>query len=134
MLKVFVYGTLKPGERNYHAYCAQSVVAVQKAIAHGKLYDLPMGYPAAIFPGTYLVRGYLLQFGDRKSVLQILDELEDYNPHQPLSQNLYQRHQIEVYNSNFEPLGTAWTYAMSQQQIDAYGGIFVSDGWWSGEN
>lgn len=130
MLKIFVYGTLKPGERNYQLYCANTVIAVQEVIAYGKLYDLPMGYPAAIFPEAYPVRGYLLTFCDL-TVLQSLDELEDYNPNQPISKNLYHRHQIEVYDSHFSSLGKVWTYSMSQQQIDAYGGVFITDGWWT---
>lgn len=128
MLKVFVYGTLKPGERNYQFYCAQAVEVVE-AIAYGKLYDLPMGYPAAVFTESYFVRGYLLAFS-QIAVLQSLDQLEDYYPSRPKNQNLYQRHQIEVYNFNNKSLGQAWTYSMSQQQIDFYGGVFVSDGWW----
>jgi len=131
LLKVFVYGTLKPGERNYPLYCTQTLEVIE-AIAIGKLYDLPMGYPAAVFPESYLVWGYVLTFANA-TVLQALDELEDYYPHQPISQNLYQRHQIEVYNSNKESLGTVWAYSMSQQQIDAYNGILISDGWWTGK-
>lgn len=131
ILKIFVYGTLKPGERNYQHYCDRAIL-VQEAIAYGKLYHLPMGYPAAIFPACYLVRGYLLTFDDL-TVLQALDELEDYDPRQPISQNLYQRSQIEVYNLKFESLGKAWTYAMSQQNIDAYGGVLIGNGWWTGK-
>jgi gamma-glutamylcyclotransferase (GGCT)/AIG2-like uncharacterized protein YtfP len=131
LLKIFVYGTLKPGERNYQFYCTQAI-NIQEAIAYGKLYDLPMGYPAAIFPESHLVRGYLLIFSDL-AVLQALDELEEYNPNQPSNENLYQRHQIEVYNSNLESLGKAWTYSMNQQQIEVYNGIFVSNGWWTGK-
>ena len=125
MLKVFVYGTLKPGERNYPSYCAPSVVTIQLAVAYGKLYDLPLGYPAAIFPDSCLVSGYLLTFAD-VTVLEFLDELEDYSPSQPTTQNHYQRQPIEVYDLNFGSLGKVWTYAMNQQAIDAYGGIFIS--------
>lgn len=126
-----MYGTLKPGERNYPFYCTQALEVIE-AITYGKLYDLPMGYPAAIFPESDLVRGYVLTFGDT-TVLQTLDELETYDPNQPISQNLYQRHQIEVYNPNKESLGTVWTYSMSQQQIHAYSGVLISDGWWTGK-
>lgn len=129
MLKVFVYGTLKPGERNYQAYCADKVVEVQEAIAYGKLFALPFGYPAAIFPENYLVRGYVLSFLD-PTVLTALDELEDYHPDRLASQNDYQRHQVEVYNSNLEPLAKVWTYSMSRQKIAAYGGVFLKNGWW----
>lgn len=130
LLKVFVYGTLKPGERNYQYYCADRVVEVQEAIAYGKLFALPLGYPAAIFPENYLVRGYVLSLLNF-TVLAALDELEDYLPDRASSQNDYQRHQVEVYNSNLDPLGKVWTYSMSPQKIAAYGGVFLKNGWWS---
>lgn len=129
LLKVFVYGTLKPGESNYQYYCAAKVVEIQEAIAYGKLFALPLGYPAAIFPENYLVRGYVLSFLD-PTVLAALDELEDHHP-DTSSQNDYQRHQVEVYTLKLEPLAKAWTYSMSQQKIAAYGGVFLKDGWWS---
>lgn len=130
LLQVFVYGTLKPGEINYQRYCARKVVEVQEAIAYGKLFALPFGYPAAIFPENYLVRGYVLSFLD-PTVLAALDELEDYHPDRLASQNDYQRHQLEVYNSNHEPLAKVWTYSMSLQKIVAYSGILIKNGWWS---
>ena len=132
MLKVFVYGTLKPGERNYKSYCADKVVDIQAAIAYGKLFALPLGYPAAIFPENYFVRGHVLSFLDA-TVLTALDELEDYHPDRLASQNDYQRHQVEVYNSNLEPLAKVWAYSMSRQQIAAYGGVFIKNGFWSGQ-
>lgn len=130
MLKVFVYGTLKPGERNYQSYCADRVVEIQAAIAYGKLFALPCGYPAAIFPENYLVRGFVLSFLEL-TVLTALDELEDYHPDRLASQNDYQRHQIEVYNSTLQPLAKVWTYSMSLQKIKAYGGVLLKNGWWS---
>jgi gamma-glutamylcyclotransferase (GGCT)/AIG2-like uncharacterized protein YtfP len=44
VINVFAYGTLKPGEANYQKYCAGKVVEVKRAIANGKLYDLPIGW------------------------------------------------------------------------------------------
>lgn len=42
LVKVFVYGTLKPGESNYQRYCDRSsVVESQRAIALGQLFALP---------------------------------------------------------------------------------------------
>lgn len=45
-VRVFVYGTLKPGEANYKRYCAGKVIDVKIALVQGKLFALPMGYPA----------------------------------------------------------------------------------------
>ena len=43
LVRVFVYGTLKPGEANYKRYCAGKVVDVKTAFVQGKLFALPMG-------------------------------------------------------------------------------------------
>ena len=57
-LRVFVYGTLKPGEANYQRYCAGKLVNAQRAMVLGKLFALPAGYPAMTL-GDIPVQGYL---------------------------------------------------------------------------
>ncbi len=47
-LNVFVYGTLKRGQRN-HVYC-HGARFVRDATVRGRLYDLPSGYPALVVP------------------------------------------------------------------------------------
>lgn len=128
-LRVFVYGTLKPGEANFR-YC-EGRVKFEAAIARGILYDLPMGYPAMTH-GEEWVKGYLLTFSDR-TLLQELDDLEDYDPHRPPEQNEYLREWIEVYRPDEQPLGDAWCYRMTKTQAVAFGGIHVGSGWWTGE-
>jgi gamma-glutamylcyclotransferase (GGCT)/AIG2-like uncharacterized protein YtfP len=55
-VRVFVYGTLKPGEANYQRYCAGKVVDAERTSVLGKLFALPMGYPAMTL-GEYSVHG-----------------------------------------------------------------------------
>jgi gamma-glutamylcyclotransferase (GGCT)/AIG2-like uncharacterized protein YtfP len=129
MLKVFVYGTLKPGESNYQRFCAGKVVEEERAIAQGHLFALPFGYPA-MTPGDGRVQGYVLTFTDPE-VLHALDRLEDYHPELPLEQNEYNRQLIETFNLSDEPLETAWAYLMSPDLVRSYGGIFLPSGWWS---
>ncbi|RAM48669.1 MAG: gamma-glutamylcyclotransferase [Hapalosiphonaceae cyanobacterium JJU2] len=129
LLRVFVYGTLKPGEVNYYNYCDRKVVNATKAYVLGKLFDLPQGYPAMI-PGDSPVYGYLLEF-DFPEVLVELDELEDYHPARPDSENLYNRQQIQVYNFQGRSLGWAWAYLMTPEMVNNLGGIYQADGWWS---
>ncbi|MGJ3248499.1 MAG: gamma-glutamylcyclotransferase family protein [Elainellaceae cyanobacterium] len=126
---VFVYGTLQPGEFYYPQYCAEKVVASRRAIAHGHLFDLPAGYPA-MTKGEGIVYGFLLSFNDI-SVLASLDELEDYHPERPDTENEYQRQCIEVLTPNHQPLGFAWTYLMSIEQATQLGGILIRNGKWS---
>lgn len=130
MLKVFVYGTLKPGEANYKRYCDGKVVDANRAYALGKLFALPMGYPAMTLGDSH-VYGYLLCFTDSR-VLNQLDELEGYQPVRTASENLYNRQQIEIYDLEQTSLGLAWVYLMTSKQIHQLGGVFQTDGWWSG--
>lgn len=131
MVKVFVYGTLKPGEANYQRYCAIQVVDAKKAYAFGQLFALPMGYPAMTL-GDSLVYGYLLAFVDAK-VLNNLDILEDYQPSRQRTENLYNRQEVEIYDLQGRSLGIAWVYLMTPQQIcQLKGSLLQRDGWWSG--
>lgn len=128
-LKIFVYGTLKPGEVNYQRFCAGKVVEEKRAIALGQLFDLPLGYPAMTM-GKRPVQGFLLRFTDL-AVSIALDELEGYDPHRPAQENEYDKQQIEIYDLEGESLGLAWVYLMTSQQVQRLGGVLISSGWWS---
>jgi len=130
LVQVFVYGTLKPGEANYKRFCAGKVVDAKKAFVQGKLFALPMGYPAMTL-GDSQVHGYLLSFAN-PGVLNQLDVLEDYHPTRAVSENLYSRKTIEVYQGEWLSLGWAWVYLMSLERVDQLGGVLQPDGWWSG--
>lgn len=131
LIRVFVYGTLKPGESNYQRYCAGKVLEAKRAIAFGQLFSLPLGYPA-MTEGESPVEGFLLSFPD-ETILHHLDWLEDYYPHQSAAENEYNRQQIETYNLDFAPLGSAWGYLMTPERVRACGGVLLPDGWWSAE-
>ncbi|PMB48464.1 hypothetical protein CEN41_01055 [Fischerella thermalis CCMEE 5330] len=131
LLRVFVYGTLKPGEANYSIYCDRKVVNATKAYALGKLFALPQGYPAMTSGDNY-VYGYLLEF-NCPDVLVQLDELEDYHPTRPVSENLYNRQQIQIYDLQGRSLGWAWVYLMTPEMVDHLGGIYQADGWWTNQ-
>ena len=129
LVRVFVYGTLKPGESNYQSYCTQELVAAQRAIAFGQLFALPLGYPAMTL-GNCPVHGFLLSFSS-DTVLHQLDWLEDYDPCRAAPENEYNRLLIETYNLELESLGLAWVYLMTPERVHSCGGVFLSDGWWS---
>jgi gamma-glutamylcyclotransferase (GGCT)/AIG2-like uncharacterized protein YtfP len=130
-LRVFVYGTLKPGEVNYQRYCDGKVVKATKAFTYGQLFALPEGYPA-MTPGPHPVYGYLLEFSC-VDVLTDLDELEDYDPTRASSENLYCRQEVEIYDLQGRSLGRAWAYFMTPALVDKSGGILVPNGWWTGD-
>ncbi|MEH1998296.1 MAG: gamma-glutamylcyclotransferase [Nostoc sp.] len=130
LVGVFVYGTLKPGEANYKRYCAGKVVDVKRAFVEGKLFALPMGYPAMTL-GDSQVHGYLLSFPNSR-ILNELDVLEDYQPNRQTAENLYNRQIIEVYQPQSLSLGWAWVYLMTLERVEQLGGLLQPDGWWSG--
>jgi gamma-glutamylcyclotransferase (GGCT)/AIG2-like uncharacterized protein YtfP len=131
LLKVFVYGTLKPGECNYQPYCAGRVIEVHPAIAFGQLYDLPLGYPAMTL-GNSAVQGYLLTLTD-SAALDILDELEDYHPQRSPDQNEYIRQRVDTFNLNHQPLGPAWAYLMELEQVKRLDGILLPQAIWASD-
>ena len=129
-LKVFVYGTLKPGEANYDRYCQGWATSQQQAYTRGILYDLPFGYPA-MTEGENKVKGVLLTFKDC-SVLNNLDMLEDYQPDRSPDLNEYYRCLVPIYSLSDRPLDKAWAYFMTPEQIQKYGGKIVKSNWWTG--
>lgn len=129
VVKVFVYGTLKPGESNYDRYCAGKVIEAQRAIAFGQLFALPMGYPAMTL-GDGIANGVLLIFTN-PTILRNLDELEGYEPSRPATQNEYYRQEIEIYSLKKQSLGKAWAYLMTSEQVRRQRGVLLPDGWWS---
>ena len=128
--KIFVYGTLKPGEVNYSYFCAAQVIEATRVYTRGRLYHLPIGYPA-MSSGTSRVDGFLLVLANHDS-LAILDRLEDYHPDKPPQDNEYNRRKTQIYRLSGEPFGEAWGYFMVQKKIQQLGGVWLPSGWWSG--
>ncbi|NCJ07799.1 gamma-glutamylcyclotransferase [Synechococcales cyanobacterium C] len=127
-VRVFVYGTLKPGCCYYPHYCADRVLEEQPAQVRGQLFHLSLGYPA-ITEGDQWVKGYLLSFRDA-SELAVLDELEDYDPQRPTAKNLYDRTWVDVFDRESQPLGSAWIYRMAAATVTRLGGIWIPSGEW----
>lgn len=133
-LKIFVYGTLQPGERYHEEFCRGALLAVFPAKVRGRLFDLPaLGYPA-LAAGNDWVPGYLLELKPDEDLLVRLDELEGVDESSPEDCE-YQRVTIEAYSSDDEVLGIAWVYIMAPSRIAAFGGVLMPSGkrWREGE-
>jgi gamma-glutamylcyclotransferase (GGCT)/AIG2-like uncharacterized protein YtfP len=130
-LDVFVYGTLKPGEANFSAYCEGKVIAQTPCYAWGELYALPVGYPA-MTEGKNKVQGMLLSFGDRQ-ILESLDELEGYQSQRVGDVNEYYRAFIAVYSLGDRLLRHGWLYYMTLAKVKQYRGIKLTSGIWTGK-
>lgn len=112
--RIFVYGTLKPGGRNY--LLARGVVHTESAYLDGYrlLHFEPERYPAMV-PGSGRVHGVVLTFEDVEAALPALDALEGLH----LSPPEYERVTVTV-----QPSGqTVWTYVYVNQTRLAAGGV-----------
>ncbi len=83
-MKVFVYGTLKPGLRYHHVAQGAGLTYQEEAYLDGfELYHLePENYPALV-PGKSRVYGWRLSFADEARALNALDELEGVHLNPP---------------------------------------------------
>lgn len=129
MLKVFVYGTLKPQEKYYSRYCQGKTLHEVYGWTKGKLFNLPLGYPA-MTSGDDRVYGYLLSFASEQELIH-LDELEGYTGISNSPLNEYDRLKITVYNPDNLPLDEAWAYFMTEKKVKQLNGIYLPSGWWN---
>jgi gamma-glutamylcyclotransferase (GGCT)/AIG2-like uncharacterized protein YtfP len=115
-LPFFVYGTLLPGQPNYHLW-AGAIRAEQPAtLPNGRLYDmaqLNLGhYPMLVEEVTdrWQVMGMVVDVESLyyETVLRTLDMLEDFRPTQP-DESFYRRARRVVTLANGEQR-VAWVY------------------------
>lgn len=124
-VSVFVYGTLKPTERNHAVARFGGVFEVREAYLDGfVLYGLePEGYPA-IIPGSGRVHGVLLDYQDIATALPFLDELEALGETPPL----YARIQALALPMQEE----VWAYVHARQErLLRPGATRIVNGRWS---
>lgn len=133
-LRVFVYGTLMPGDRYHREYCGDYLTNAIPAAVRGQLYDFPqLGYPA-MTAGHDWVKGYLLAFRQSaatcKDILRRLDALEGYVSDAAIADGDYQRLQVPIFTPEREPLQMAWVYQMSAEQVHQQRGVYLPGGDW----
>ena len=149
---MFVYGTLKRGERNHERFCG-GACRVEEGAVRGELYDLPLfGYPELVVraesvrafgtddpardaelqerlargrPVTFegsLVYGEIFFFDDAGSRLPAIDRLEGFDPADASSH--YRRVLLPV-EPEEGPTLLAWAYVVREPS-----GTYLPDGTW----
>lgn len=80
IFKMFVYGTLMKGYRNYNKYLDGHVISVKEAYIEGKLYHLDNENCPALVEGNSKIYGQILEVVDdeNKSIQNAVDDLENY--------------------------------------------------------
>lgn len=109
-LPVFVYGTLRPGEKNYPAYLQGNTVRELPASVAGELHFAAEGGYPYLIAGAGTVQGELITLdpGRYAAILRRLDELEEYDPgNEPGSVYLRRRAVVRLTGGG---TAEAWVY------------------------
>ncbi|HBF77810.1 MAG TPA: gamma-glutamylcyclotransferase [Clostridiaceae bacterium] len=98
--RIFVYGTLMEGFRNYNKYLKGHVLGHEKSYVYGKLYHLKNKNCPALVDGNDIVYGEIMTFTDDEngSILKTMDSMEEYFEDQ--DEVMYLRNNIKVYHMN----------------------------------
>jgi len=110
---VFVYGTLKKGERNHDHFCGDALT-IEPAVTTGRLYQTPYGFPAIIDAPDGQVFGEVMTFPDITKTLQRLDRLEGYRP--GYGESHYIRIEKTVIILNNGKVVHAWVYVYPKER------------------
>tara|TARA_R100000027_G_scaffold61057_1_gene52187 strand:- start:21883 stop:22317 length:435 start_codon:yes stop_codon:yes gene_type:complete len=127
-LRVFVYGTLKPGGFYWQRFCEGKVDRWWPARTRGEVYHLPIGYPASVFGGDCWIQGVVLEMKDIEA-MKGLDSLEGFDPYRTVG-NDYRRLRVEVFDLESDRVDRVWSYEMDLRKIVGQGGIRVESGNW----
>ncbi len=109
-LPVFVYGTLRPGEKNFARYLGGRCVRILPATTNGALYFVRNeGYPY-LTDEAGTVRGDLIFLAPSRyhETLRRLDQLEEYRPQDP-ENSVYLRKPVTAITADGKAR-IAWTY------------------------
>ncbi|MFP4561411.1 MAG: gamma-glutamylcyclotransferase [Thiohalorhabdus sp.] len=126
-MRIFVYGTLKPGHANWERALGGRVEHWRPARVRGRLFDLPLGFPAAV-RGPGWIHGCLLHLPPE--YLPVVDAIEGYAPDRRPECNTYQRLEVPAFSPEGIPLGRAQAYFMDEEPVRRLGGTGLPGGQW----
>lgn len=100
-VKLFVYGTLMKGYRNYKKYFEKAnVIDIRKVYTKGVLYHLNKKDCPALVEGDGKVWGQLIEFNDDEDItfLKELDDMEKYFENS--DEIMYERKEVNVFTES----------------------------------
>jgi gamma-glutamylcyclotransferase (GGCT)/AIG2-like uncharacterized protein YtfP len=113
--RIFVYGTLLTGCRNYEKILTSKVENAEEAYLYGKLYYLPHYNCPALVDGNDKIVGEVLTLVDDQELLDCMDELEEFTG--DLESSVYYRIPRIVYVSGHREVLDVYLFA-DREQVD----------------
>lgn len=127
MRAVFVYGTLKPQERNnYFLDKGGKYKLIESYVDGFDLYHLHRENYPGVVRGSHRVYGFTVEYEDINDAIDHLDELEDVNSNPPLYNRVATK---SVTNDGREIDTWIYTYANHMRLFDE-SAAFVPSGVW----
>lgn len=130
-VKLFVYGTLMKGFRNYERYFESAdVISVERAYTNGTLYHLNRKACPALVEGKQKIWGELIKFNDDKDLtfLKRLDNLEEYFENS--NEVMYERKKATVFLENGEKEEAYVYFYVNNKNMNKYEPLLVPSGDW----
>ncbi len=126
--RLFVYGTLRPGQKHHERICTGFEIQIYPALVRGALYELPEGYPA-LTEGEQWIRGDVLCFSNQELLIKC-DLWEEYDPNLQTGNCVYRRVYRNIYNSDYSLTGKAQTYIVNKEVLNRKRAILIPMGTW----
>ena len=128
--KIFVYGTLMKGYRNYDKYLDGHINSIKSAYVHGKMYHLPEEECPAIVEGNERVYGQVMEGldDDKGTILNSVDVLEKYFGNN--SSVMYERRKKEVFYEDGTSEMLDMYIFVNNDYLEAHDSIYIEDGDW----
>ena len=123
---LFVYGTLMRDQANHARFCADALT-IEPAVTTGRLYHLPMGFPAMVDVANGQVFGEAMTFADLPAKLKTLDHLEGFQPNRP-EHSMYLRRQRIISILGTNKLVLAFCYVWNGE-LPAHAGFLPGGSW-----
>jgi len=117
LCRVFVYGTLRRGEKNHRRYLAGRYRSCTPATLRGRLFFEPReGYPYLV-PASGIVHGEVFELdpATAAATLRKLDRLEDYDPDDETG-SLYLRREADALLADGSTV-RVWVYFWNGPEI-----------------
>jgi len=129
--KLFVYGTLLPGLKNYKRFIESHKPKVYEARAKGVMYHIPGdGYPV-VLEGEGVVKGVLYETRDLSVILPEIDEIEKYTDVESQSLLIREIRDVEVLDTGKTVKAHMYLWPPSKAKWLKENGEVIPDGDWA---